>query len=1216
VDQTGGNNTVTGEDHSAKRSAAADSRRSIMEATCAAVGVLAIVVVAVASLWHESETVSRKMMREEMSRLAASLSWTVDAQTHRQLDDPSEIDTPVYDRAIALLRKARATTPGVKYMYTAVADGDTVRFVLDAAEPGDHDGDGREDRAGVWEPYEDAEDVIWDALGRNGAPGVATASLEPYTAEWGTFVTGYAPFFDANGRQAGVIAVDIDAAEYMRDQANRRMAALLGLLPGGLLSCGVGIGAYLLRRRQLRTLREVEAASEDAAACASMLAESEGRFRSLADAMPVLVWTSDIHGDCDYVNRGWMLFTGRDRELELGRGWLESVHPEDRERVASTFAAAFQLRGDFEAEFRLRRADGQWRSVLSRGTPRQTASGAFGGLAGACLDMTEQREAEATVRTSERRVRAVIDTALDAVITLDDAGRVTDWNPQAEQLFGYSVAEATARFLSDLVLPLESSHGAGAGFFRSLANAQSSGVTRRSELAATRSDGKRLLVELSCSSVQTERGSCVSVFARDIAERKTAELSQQSALRLSTRLARASSVEEAARAVNDSLENMTGLSRTAILLFDQSAVCRFVGWRGISREYRQAVDGHCPWRMDQGEADPIVVQDVETDEAWADYRDLFRREKIRSLAFVPVRTEEGVVGKLMLYGDAMGDITTRIVDSARTAATYLGVAVGRLLAQERTRSSEKLFRLLVENTDDLVDLDPLSGASEYVGPAFERLIGCDGGGGTTAAIESRVAPDDLAAYRDAKDDALHGERARIECRLLRADGTTIWVDLHMVPVFDADGSKVIKILHSARDITDRKAFEDKLAQARVAAEAASRAKTEFLANMSHEIRTPLTAILGYADVLAEESGAGSTAPRAETVQTIKRAGEHLLSVVNDILDISKIEAGAMQLERVDTTLPQVFGAVRQLMQPRAEAKGVAFEVVLETPVPDRVVSDPTRLRQILLNLTGNAVKFTSQGLVRMVIRYTPDGTRGTLTVDVEDTGPGLTQEQAARLFQPFSQADASVTRKHGGTGLGLSICRRLARLLDGDVELVRSEPGKGSCFRLSLHVEPAQGSGIFHALEGQAAAKAEVTPAAATKLGGRIIVAEDGPDNQRLIRMHLTKAGAQVDVAENGRIALEMIEKAADAGAPYDLLVTDMQMPEMDGYTLASALRASGSTLAIVALTAHAMAEDRQRCLNAGCDDYATKPIDKASLLATCARWISQPGGRGFAKAA
>jgi PAS domain S-box-containing protein len=398
-----------------------------------------------------------------------------------------------------------------------------------------------------------------------------------------------------------------------------------------------------------------------------------------------------------------------------------------------------------------------------------------------------------------------------------------------------------------------------------------------------------------------------------------------------------------------------------------------------------------------------------------------------------------------------------------------------------------------------------------------------------------------------------------------------------------------------------------LEKARAAAENANRAKSAFLANMSHEIRTPLTAILGYADLLREEESATiSPEQRTQTIDTIRRAGQHLLTIINDILDLSKIEAGRMSVERIETPLLGVLREVESFMRVRAAAGGLTLTTRLARPLPDRILSDPTRLRQILMNLVGNAVKFTEIGSVTITADAVERDGQSRLVIDVEDTGAGLTEEQASRLFEPFSQADASTTRRFGGTGLGLTICRRLANIMGGDVTLHRTQPGRGSCFRVELPLVPAPSAAMVANLDALTAAPAPAPSQPRVSLRGRILLAEDGPDNQRLIAFHLRNAGAEVAIADNGRIALEMIDRAAGGGAPFDLLLTDVQMPEMDGYTLARTLRERGSTLPIIALTAHAMAEDRERCLQAGCDDFATKPIDKPALLATCARWMGR----------
>ena len=344
--------------------------------------------------------------------------------------------------------------------------------------------------------------------------------------------------------------------------------------------------------------------------------------------------------------------------------------------------------------------------------------------------------------------------------------------------------------------------------------------------------------------------------------------------------------------------------------------------------------------------------------------------------------------------------------------------------------------------------------------------------------------------------------------------------------------------------------------------------------------------------------------RMRAIDTITKAGNYLLAVVDSILDLSKIEAGKMTVEQIDADLPRLLHEVNSLLRPRATSKGLHLEIKLQTAIPERILIDPTRLRQILMNLVGNAIKFTEMGSVTVTARVEDHLDARKLLIDVADTGLGISQEVAANLFVPFSQADGTVTRKYGGTGLGLTICRRLAELMDGTVILLRSEPGLGSCFRVELPVVLVAGTSFVDSLTVIHLPVSKQQSDAPVTLCGRILLAEDGLDNQRLIAFHLRKAGAIVDTADNGRIALEMLDRASSADIRYQLLLTDMQMPEMDGYKLAKTLRSRNDPIPIVAITAHAMFEDREKCFEAGCDAYACKPIDKTTLLNLCHDWM------------
>jgi PAS domain S-box-containing protein len=467
--------------------------------------------------------------------------------------------------------------------------------------------------------------------------------------------------------------------------------------------------------------------------------------------------------------------------------------------------------------------------------------------------------------------------------------------------------------------------------------------------------------------------------------------------------------------------------------------------------------------------------------------------------------------------------------------------------------------------------------------------------------------DELLA-RLARNEALVACEARLRCK----DGSIrhVLVDAN---VLRREG----QIVHArcfTRDVTEQHRANELLAAGRARAEeqarelarqtielerarnealAAARAKSAFLANMSHEIRTPITAILGYAELLSDSRP--SPPLRQEYVETIRRNGEHLLGLINDILDLSKLEAGKMTVETLVCSPVHLVREVEAMLGGRAAGKGLRFDFAVGPDVPHAVQSDPRRIRQVLVNLVGNAIKFTETGGVRLTVVREEGGTPGRvrLRFGVSDTGIGMTAEEQARIFAPFAQADASTTRRFGGTGLGLAISRRLADALGGTLA-VESAPGMGSAFALVLDVEPAP-DGVAPVVESSA--PADGFGERAPRLRARILLAEDAPDSQRLLAFFLRKAGAEVEVVANGRLACDRVLGALDDDRPFDLILMDMHMPVMDGYAATAELRGHGVRTPVIALTAHSMDGDRDRCLEAGCTDYLAKPIDRVQLL-------------------
>jgi CheY-like chemotaxis protein len=397
--------------------------------------------------------------------------------------------------------------------------------------------------------------------------------------------------------------------------------------------------------------------------------------------------------------------------------------------------------------------------------------------------------------------------------------------------------------------------------------------------------------------------------------------------------------------------------------------------------------------------------------------------------------------------------------------------------------------------------------------------------------------------------------------------------------------------------------EERTAQldyALIKAEEASKAKSDFLARMSHEIRTPMNAMLGFAENLLDESL--DETERRDAIRTIRRNGEHLLTIINDILDLSKIEAGKFDVQRARCSPFAIVAEVVSLMQVRAGEKQLAFASRFEGRVPQSIETDPQLLRQILINLAANAIKFTDQGSVTLTTRlmYSELGDP-IMQFAVADTGIGMSDDQCRKIFDPFTQGDETMSRRYGGTGLGLPISRRLAQMLGGDIT-VSSRLNVGSTFTMEVDPGPLDGIKLLDAPQRELVVKDRPDPRAprqvVEELNCRILLAEDGLDNQRLIAFILKKVGAEVTVVENGQIAIEAALAARDGGRPFDVILMDMQMPVRDGYSATMELRQQDYSGAIIALTAHAMSGAREKCLDAGCDDYTAKPIDRVELLA------------------
>ncbi len=539
-------------------------------------------------------------------------------------------------------------------------------------------------------------------------------------------------------------------------------------------------------------------------------------------------------------------------------------------------------------------------------------------------------------------------------------------------------------------------------------------------------------------------------------------------------------------------------------------------------------------------------------------------------------------------------------------------ALDRVLSDaQQTRSRLKISEEnLVEFASNMQDVLWIVSADRkqffYVSPAFEKLWGRteDELYANAALWLEGVQPEESQQVSLAYAAVLDDKFIDVEYRVVRSDGAVIWVCDRGTAVLDQRGN-IQRLVGTTEDISLRKRAQTEVLRAKEAAETANRTKNEFVANMSHEMRNPLTAVLGYTELLLEENrGCTDT---VDKLQTIKRHGLHLLDVINDILDLSKMEAGKLTIHDTLVSPAEIVSDVVSLVRAAAEQKHLPLTTACEGGVPAVIHVDRQRVARILVNLASNAIKFTSQGSVRIVTR---SGVceRGHTTIEFEviDTGVGMSAEDTKKLFQPFHQVDASHTRQHGGAGLGLAISGRLAQRMGGEIR-VKTKQGAGSRFCLTLPVGGVPTDKLIYDTDATSSESARDIDSAdkkeAVRLDCRLLLAEDSGDNQRLIASLLQNAGAAVTVAENGAIAVRQIIDAWESGRPYHVVLMDVQMPVLDGLSATRRLRDRCYDLPILALTANAMTGDRETCLQSGCDDYMSKPIDRQRLLTLVARY-------------
>ncbi|MFZ4606343.1 MAG: ATP-binding protein [Caulobacter sp.] len=592
-----------------------------------------------------------------------------------------------------------------------------------------------------------------------------------------------------------------------------------------------------------------------------------------------------------------------------------------------------------------------------------------------------------------------------------------------------------------------------------------------------------------------------------------------------------------------------------------------------------------------------IVSDIQSDPLWRDFKGLAGEAGLASCWSEPIRDRDGrVLGTFAMYHREVSRPAEDDFRSIEAAAHLAAIAIERKQSEAALAASEARHRLFADNATDLIMLSDCEGRITYISPSVARVTGYLPEIIVGRLISDVVHPGDWPAMKAVGDRLYAGETvddaSRVEYRARHKDGRWLWFETRTSLLRDAATGEPTGTLDVARDVTDRKALEAELRQRTREAETATEAKSSFLANMSHEIRTPLTAILGFSGLLGRMDGLPDEARRH--LQRITTAGDALLAVVNDVLDFSRLEAGQLELDPQPFDPAMVVRETADLVAAQAAAKGLRLEVAIDGDLPATLTADSGRLRQVLLNLLGNALKFTRQGGIRVTVSH-DDVAGGRLRIAVADTGPGVPADRLDRLFQRFSQVDGSISRQHGGSGLGLAICLGLAELMGGDIG-VESTEGEGSTFWFTIAAPLAEATVPSRLVE------ADTTMMAAA----RLLLVDDVAINRQLVRTILGAFGHEITEAGSGLEAIEIAHHTA-----FDLILMDVQMPGMDGLAATRAIRASAEVnqnTPILAFSANVLADQLAACRAAGMNDHIAKPINLADLIAKVALWTAQVG--------
>ena len=893
--------------------------------------------------------------------------------------------------------------------------------------------------------------------------------------------------------------------------------------------------------------------------------EPAGLITAVEQAADGIVVT-DTDGNIQYVNPAFTRMSGYSREEVVGNNsrLLKSGHHsrEFYENLWKTIKAGNVWHGDMIN----RRKDGALYNEEARIAPVRSSTGEVVNYIAIKHDVSDLRAAE----EAKSFLAAIVEGSDDAIISHSLEGVILTWNRGAEKMFGYCAADAIGKPISVVVAPqqaeLQSQFPARV--------CQENG-TPPYECVCVRKDGRRIHVSIAGSPVRNLAGevTAVSAILRDFTERHDAE---QKLLES----------EERFRQVFEHAPSGICVAgpETQIVKVNE-AICRMLGYSEQEVLAKKWTELCHP--------DDLAVALRKKDDLWGGSVEALNEEMRyihRNGTVVWTKSRVSIVkasdGRPLYSVAHVEDITKR------------------RRAEDALRESEDRFRSMADSCPSILWVSDTRGNLEFINKECRQFFGITSSEMKAREWQSVIHPDDAPEYIAAFERAMKEHAPfRADARAHRGDGALRLIGSNAQPRMSPTGEYMGHIGLTA-DITERKRYEEELIRARRDAEVANLAKSRFLANMSHEIRTPMNGVIGMNQLLLETD---LTAEQRGYVQVAQTSGRTLLTLIDDILDLSKIEAGKVTLEKRSMDLRETVADVLLLIQPQSNAKGLQVSSFLSPDLPPLLKGDAHRLRQILTNLMGNAVKFTERGEISLNVELVRKG-KGELTVRfaITDTGIGMRPDQVDSLFSPFVQADTSTTRKYGGTGLGLAISKQLVELMGGKIG-VNSREGHGSTLWFTAIFEDTTLGEITSAGEQAAASIKKPRLASPIKHEERILVAEDNRTNQLVVLAQLKMLGYEADVVTNGAEAVEAVERGS-----YGLVLMDCEMPVMDGYEATRRIRTSlQAKIPIVSLTAGVTSSARERCLRVGMNGYLAKPLELPLLAQMLDKWI--PVGRAQA---